>query len=139
ATHPAAAGLRPRRAASPAAPPAPLRRRAHVRLSLLLAAGGGARAPAGSLRPRRRLVRGLEPLLLVRLPGRRRRAYRGVRAALLRAGAPERLLLLAPALGAPAPGRPEGPGDGAAGPLRAPTRTRAGRASGPRGWGFSPG
>ena len=53
---------------------APLRRRAHRVVPVLLAAGGGGRAAARALPDRRRLARGLEPRVLARVPrpGRRR-------------------------------------------------------------------
>ena len=67
-----------------------LRRRAHLRLPLLLAARRRARAAADALRAGRRLVRGVEPLLLARLPRRRRRARSASSCSALCARVPQR-------------------------------------------------
>ena len=96
-----------RRARAPAAPRAPLRRRAHRVLPLLLAARRRRAATAAGLRAGRRLVRGLEP----RPTGGSTSAGSGgrvgsARAAPLRPRAPARVLLLAAARRAPARGGP---------------------------------
>ena len=49
-------------------PRAPLRGRPHVRLPVLLAAGGRGLPPSGRVSPDRRLVRGVEPGVLARVP-----------------------------------------------------------------------
>src|SRR5205807_2622808 len=100
--HPAAARVRTRGVRAPAAPRPPLRRRPHGVLPLLLAARCRRAASAGALPPDGGLVRGMEPLLLARLSRPRGGRDRLPGAAALRAPAPARLLLLAPARRAPA-------------------------------------
>src|SRR5438874_749117 len=84
----------PGAARAPAAPRPPLRRRAHSVLPVLLAARRRRAAPAGALSARRRLARGVEPLLLARLP-RPSGGHAWLPGAdALHAPAPARLLLL---------------------------------------------
>ena len=83
--------------------------------SLLAAA---TRAAAGWIRARGRLVRGLEPLLLARLPRRPGGHRRRARTAPLRARAPARVLLLRAARRAAARGGAARRGDGAARAVR---------------------
>src|SRR5437588_11594734 len=67
----AARGLRRRRALAPAAPRAPLRRRAHRLVPVLLAAGGRGRAAAWALPAAGGLARDLDDRLLARVSGAR--------------------------------------------------------------------
>ena len=99
----AAAALRPRRPAAPAAPWDGVRRRAHGVLPVLLGARRGGGAAARRLPARRRLARGLERELLARVPRRPSAGASGyaVQRRCVRVRH-TRVLLLAPARGAAA-------------------------------------
>ena len=114
------------RALAPAAPRPPLRRRAHLRRSpTSRCSPRRCVRPLGALPAGRRLVRGVEPRLLARLPRRRRRARSARACSALCARVPQRAFCFSRAARrAPARGGPARRGDGAA---RACTPARSSR------------
>ena len=135
---PAAARVRRRGALAPGSPRPALRRRPHLLVPVLLAPGGGPGGAAPSLPHRRRLVRGVEPQLLARVPRTGRGRDVGLAGAVaVRAGAAARILLLAALRASPSrrgsARRDHDAGGRLRGPARAPGRSVGRAARGLRG------